>query len=794
MRTIRKIALTELQNLFYSPIAWLILIVFTFQSAMAFTDSFGEYVKNQEMNYSLANLTLNIYSGIYGLFSTVQEYLYLYIPLITMGLMSRELSSGSIKLLYSSPITNTQIILGKFLSMLVYGLVLIAILFVFVLWGAFTIKDFDFPLVLSGLLGLYLLICAYAGIGIFMSSLTSYQVVAAIGTLTILAVLNYIGRIGQTIDIVRDITYWLAIGGRANEAIGGLICSEDIFYFVIVTTLFLTLSILRLKAIRQKSRWQVSFSKYICVFLLAMLLGYITSRPKMMGFYDATRTKQRTLTENSQDIIKRAEGGLTMTTYINILEEDYWSGLPRNKLYDMKRFSQYVRFKPEMKMKYVYYYRHTGNPDLERRYPDMTDLERVGKICQSEDLDSTMFISPEEIDKIIDLKPEGYRMVRLLERENGERTFLRMFDDMQRYPGETEISAALKRMVMDLPVVGYVTGHGERDINNNGDRGYFRFSQDKPFRYALLNQGFDCEEFSLKMPVPAHIRILMIADMRNSLTEEEQRHLDEYIDRGGNLFILGEPRRQEVMNPLIARLGVQFMPGQLVKYVAETSINHPDHPDNPNREKILQAVGAHKEEANNFQADFIIASPTAEAGEIAYHFETMRYRENVITMPGCVGLDYTEDKGFKVTPLFVSDTLDSWNELETSNFIDDTVYMNPGMGETERSYPTVLALSREINGKEQKIVIAGDADCISNSEISIRRSKVRASNFTLISGAFFWMSDEEVPIDVRRPRPPDNKLYATKTGVKVSKWTLMGAFPLLLLAACLLLWLRRRGR
>lgn len=802
MKIIRKIALTELQTLFYSPIAWLILIVFTFQSSMAFMDVFGNFVRNQDMNYGVGNLTLNLFGGMQGLFTTVQSYLYLYIPLLTMGLMSRELSSGSIKLLYSSPVKNSQIILGKFASMMVYGLALILILFVFVVYAAITVKDFDFPVALSGLLGLYLLICAYAAVGLFMSSLTSYQVVAAIGTLAIFAALNFVSRIGQSIDFVREITFWLSIGGRASESINGLICSEDILYFIIVSGLFLSLSILRMQAIRQKSRWQTSFTKYIGVFLLAMLLGYVTSRPKLMGFYDATHTKQRTLTPNSQDIIKRADGGLTMTTYVNALDDNLWTGLPGNRKWDLERFSQYVRFKPEMKMKYVYYYANTGNPNLERRYPGLSDERKVGKISMAADIDSTMFMSPDQIHKIIDLSPEGYRFVRLLERESGEKTFLRMFDDMMRYPSETEISAALKRMVMELPVVGFLAGHGERDYNTEGDRGYFRFSQDKPFRQALLNQGFDCTEVRLDQPISDNISILVIADMRNAMTAEEQSYLDAYIARGGNLLILGETRRQEIMNPLVARFGVEFMPGQLVKYVDESKIKKED-----NKEAMISVNGVlvpasaygggtpgNQKNVNNFSADFIQSRISKEGRDMNYIFESMYRRRQVVTMPGCVGLNYTTDKGYNVIPLCVSDTLDSWNELETTNFIDDTVRVNAAIGEVERSYPTVLALSRQVGGKEQRIIITGDADCISNGEISMQRARVPAANYNLIMGAFYWMSDEEVPIDVRRPTPPDNKIFMKGAGVKVSKWFLMGLFPVLLIAACLVIWLRRRGR
>ena len=73
----------------------------------------------------------------------------------------------------------------------------------------------------------------------------------------------------------------------------------------------------------------------------------------MMGFYDATRFERNTLTPNSRKIVEKMEGGLTITTYANILDESryVWKGMKRNELRDMKKFEQYVRFKPEIKMK-----------------------------------------------------------------------------------------------------------------------------------------------------------------------------------------------------------------------------------------------------------------------------------------------------------------------------------------------------------------------------------------------------------------------------------------------------------
>ena len=766
-KMIYNIARTELQMLFYSPVAWLILVVFGVQSGMLFADQLAQLVSSQEMGYNIEGSTITIFANRWGgVFTTMQNYLYFYIPLLTMSLVSKELSSGSIRLLYSSPITNTQIIVGKFFSMMIYGLIMIGILFLITLCSWAVVKDFDLPMVLVGLLGLYLLICSYAAIGIFMSSLTSYQIVAAIGTFAVLMVLSMIGGWWQDYDFIRDVTYWLSMPGRSGKFIAGLICSEDVLYFVIVVCLFLALTIIRLNSVRQKIRFVITLGRNIGVIFLACFLGYVSALPTMKVYHDATATKSNTLTPNSQDIVAKLDGGITITTYINALDPGAsWYAAPHFLKPDMARFEKYLRFKPDMKLKYVYYYDTTSNPMLDRRFPNATLREKMVEVCKIYGLDSNKFMGPEEIRKIIDLSGENNTFVRQIVRDNGEKAWLRIYNDIQRFPSEKEISAAFKRMVMDLPKVGFVEGHGERSYSGGKDRDYSAFANDKGFRYALENQGFDVTRVSMDQQVPEDINIIVISDMREWFTPEQEANLQQYIDRGGNLFILGEPKRRDVMNNLFAKFGYEMTTGVLVK------------------------------RDTNLQADVILSYPTKEAADsIAYDFGFMRRRRMVITTPSTVGLEQIADKGYTVTNMFTTDTIGVWNELETTDFIDDTVCLNPAIGEVEKIYNTVVALSRKVGNKEQKIILTGDADCISNGEFGRRVPTARASNFSLITGGFFWMSDNEVPIDVRRPALPDNKVYVEKTGSKVIKWSFMIVLPLLLAGIGIFLWIRRKGR
>jgi ABC-type transport system involved in multi-copper enzyme maturation, permease component len=763
MKIIFKIAKAELQVLFYSPIAWVILILFTFQVSLDFVGLLNDIVKSNAMGYAQMNITSKIFGGWNGILSVVQGSLYLYIPLLTMNLMSRELNSGSIKLLYSSPVTNTQIILGKYLSMVIYSLVLIGILSIYVIYGACTIDNFDYVTVLSGLLGLFLLSLAYSSIGLFMSSLTSYQVVAAIGTLAVLTLLNSVSGWWQDVAFVRDLTYWLAMPGRAGEFVQGMICSENVLYFIIVIVLFLSLAILRLQSRRVKKSTSVVLLQYVGVWVIALGLGYFSSRPAMKGYYDTTLTKSNTITPNSRNIVEKFDGDLTITTYVNLLDKDFWVGMPENINSDKKLFERYIRYKPDIKMDYVYYYDESSNPNFEDNFSELTLKEQFDKMILINGYDPSMFLNPEQFREKMDLSGEGNRLVRLISYKD-KSVFLRMFDDNQRQPTEAEISAALKRLVMELPKVGFLTGHEERSTDNYGEKAYSMFSNIRNFRYSLINQGFDYTNITLDKEVPEDVDILVIADMKVYFTPEEEVNLDKFIARGGNLILAGEPNKKEVMNPLFGKFGVTMEDGCLVQPTVE------------------------------YAANLMRVKPTKEADELNYWFRTLALNDYVITMPGTAALSYKTDMGYSVKPLFVTDSVGCWNELQTTNFEEDKVSLDTLSGEVEKCFTVALALERNVNHKNQKILILGDADCMSNGENTRTRTGISSNNYYLIMGAFYWFSDNEVPIDVRRPYGPDNKIFISEMSLSLTKIIFVWVLPILLLLTAIIIWLRRRGR
>ena len=779
MREILRIAKTELQTMFYSPVAWFVLIVFIVQTGSLFFGVLDGIASSWEYYKGGSNSTMSLFVYNGGINSTVISYLFMYIPLLTMGIISREISSGSIKLLYSSPITNSQIIFGKYLSMVAYVFLLALVLVCYGVIAIITVDNADIPLIFTGILGVFLLACAYAAVGVFISSFTSYQIVAALGTFVVLTLLNYVGGWGQTIPFVREVTYWLAMPGRANTFVSGIICTEDLIYFITISLLFLYLTIIHLK-LKREANGKCKRVKYYGILLLSVLaVSYITTRPSMKIYWDVARFEPNTLTKASQEIVGAiGDEGMVITTYTNIFDSNMaYYGTPAYQLMDIADMSQYTRFKPDTKLKYEYYYtkNHPGYQKLKQRYAEdkLTDDEILEKVANDFSIPLRDIYTEEEILKIEPVIGEdGFQIIKVVELENGKKGYIRYFDDATVIPDESNISSGLKRLTsLDFPKVAFVGGHDERTGFDEGGINYSSFVKKKK-RYSLYNQGFDITSVTLDKVVPADINIMIIADIRKPFTEIEFKNYQQYIDRGGNLLILGEPFRENLTNEIIKPFGMELQPGV-----------------------VVQPFGGNK-------ADVLFLRPTKETTEISYHFDAF-YNLDQYTMSSnrATSVKMVEDKGFDVRPLFVTDTINggshAWVELEQKYFEEAPPVVNGNVGETANGPITMMyALNRKIGDRTQKIIIGGDADIISTAELSTSYWSFRrqTQNNTFIYGAFNWFSDNQSPVDMRRPAPIDNKYNSTVSTTRDVRSIFIYLLPAFLLAFSIFLTLRRRSK
>ena len=721
MKTIYNIAKNELRQLFFSPIAWILLVIFFVQCGAAFSSVISMLLRLKALGLGLSAVTNQIFMDSYeGVYPSIQGYLFIYIPLITMGIMSREKTAGTEKLLLSSPVSEIKIVLGKFLSMVFYGAIMLSALLIQALFCCVVVKDIDAGPVFSGLLGIYLLLLAYSAIGIFMSSLTRYQIIAAVGTIAALFGLNYMTSVGQGIPVLRDIMYWLGISGRASTFIQGMICSEDVIYFVAVTAFFLALTIIKMMSESERCTKSAITLSYVGSFLVLCTVAFFSARPALKAYLDTTYTKSCTLTEESQKVMAELEGPMTITTYVNLLGNSLYDGLPRNYTRDTDRFGHYLRFKPEIKMNYVYYWHQSeSNPINSKAFQGLTDAEKAAKMAEINKVNIKRFLTPEQIvdlEEKLDLPTEDYRFIRVIEGGPYGRTArLRMYEDQEKHPGEMEITAAMKTLYADLPKVGVVYGHGERDVFNIGDKGYFMFASSYVFRHALVNQGFDVDVISItENDIPEDINILLIADPQEAYTAEELQRISDYIAKGGNVMIAGKPFAREKLNPVLDMVGVSFVDGILVQ------------------------------QSKDYAQNLIIGDIAYESLKVSEGFISAIAKRNKIVGENAMAIDASmaAEKGFEVINLITTDSLSNdkrrvWSELQVTDFENEKAEFNPEKGEKElKNAPVAVALTRKVADKEQRVIVLGNADMIANVELMKSRSGVPASNYTLITESF----------------------------------------------------------
>jgi ABC-2 type transport system permease protein len=766
MKTTLRIAKLELNTLFYSPIAWFLSIVFLFQCGLSYTSGLQQLLTYQQIGGHqlrfLDHSTISIFGFQSGLLGDVLRKVYLYLPLLTMGLISREVNNGTIKLLYSSPIKVSQIIFGKFMAMMAYNLMLILILGIFAVACVFNVQSADLGFIFPGILAIYLLLCAYAAIGLFMSCLTSYQVVAAISTLVTFAVLAFIGTMWQDIDFVRGLTYFLSISGRAEHMIYGLISTKNIMYFVIIIMMFLGFSIIKLQSGRESKSGLRIAGQYLFVFVLALVAGYITSVPKFVGYYDATAGETQTLTPATQKIIRElGDEPLEVTSYINLVDWLYRGGEPEQRNRDLDRWEPYLRFKSNIKLKYVYYYDVPGaEQELFKQYPGKSLRQIAEQQAYSYKTSIKDFKTPAGIRKIIDLRPENNRYVMQL-KYKGKTTFLRLFDDNERFPSEAETGAALKRLMVKLPKIVFVQGEFERNKDKLSDKDYGILIGQKTNRFALVNQGFDSDTISLKdQEIPQDIATLVIADPRANFTPGVLAKLQRYINDGGNLLIAGEPGKQAIINPVIQPLGVQFIDGQLVQKSKDNA---------PNMIKALLTKAA--------------AGMSKDLG--------MDFKDGIgVAMPGAAGLTYKNNGPFAIKPLLVTDERTSWIKKGKLVLDSAAIAFSAANGDEKKSVPTALALTRNINGKQQRIIVTGDADFLSSAELKRWGNANREFDTPL----FGWFTYGQFPINTARPDSKDNRINLTYAGFTNLKIAFLGILPGLLLLFAIIFLVRRKRK
>jgi ABC-2 type transport system permease protein len=227
----------EMKTFFVSPIAYTISCIFLVIAGYLFSVILF-YTKE-------ANLRI--------LFANLRFVLLLISPILTMRLIAEEKKLKTDELLYTSPLTNYEIILGKYFATVTLYLIMLA----FTLEFPIFLKIYSNPdmgPIYTGYLGLFLFGSAFISLGIFASSLTENQIIAAITSFGLLLMLWLISWATTFIPIewLKDIFTSLSLTERFNNFEKGIIDLGDIFYYLSFCFVFIFLT----NQVAEAKRWK----------------------------------------------------------------------------------------------------------------------------------------------------------------------------------------------------------------------------------------------------------------------------------------------------------------------------------------------------------------------------------------------------------------------------------------------------------------------------------------------------------------------------------------------------------
>ena len=225
------IAKREFRSYFDSPIAYIVICLSFFALGLMFFFLNGGFWQLDRA--SVARLFE----------STPMGLSFLVVPVVTMRLLAEERRSGTLEMLITLPVKDSDVVIGKYLGAL--GLVLVLVLStlaypIAMFWKPWNLGPIDGGPVASGYLGMVLFSCAAVAVGLLISALTESQAVAFFITFFVLGALWLFGdlasKAGGTLAIVLN---YISFQSRLNNFWRGLIDSRDVIFFLSVTVLSL---------------------------------------------------------------------------------------------------------------------------------------------------------------------------------------------------------------------------------------------------------------------------------------------------------------------------------------------------------------------------------------------------------------------------------------------------------------------------------------------------------------------------------------------------------------------------
>ncbi len=238
MRNVMALTQRELQATFFSPVAYIVAAVFLVATGYLFMDS---------------TLVPGGEASVRVMLQSMAWMMVFAVPLLTMRALSEEYATGTIEALMTAPVTDVEVVLGKFLGVLVFYVALLAATLVHVIL-LFRYSAADFSVLAWGYFGMLLLGGLYVSVGLFASAMTRYQLLAALVGAGLLAAFTLLVDSMALVQggAWRNVFGYINILYRFEDFAKGMLDTKALVFFLSGTAFFLFLTV----KVLESRRWR----------------------------------------------------------------------------------------------------------------------------------------------------------------------------------------------------------------------------------------------------------------------------------------------------------------------------------------------------------------------------------------------------------------------------------------------------------------------------------------------------------------------------------------------------------
>lgn len=682
----------ELKSYLSQPLGYIIMIVFLLIWELLF----------------FRNAFLVGESSLRGLFDLLPWLFLFFIPALTMNSLSGERSEGTLEWLLTHPLRPLELVLGKFLGSLIFvSLVLLLILSVGISFEWF--GELDWGVVLAQYMASILLAAVLVSLGLWISSLFRSSIAALLVSVALSFLLLIGGSEFVTASLPLSLAPWLERLSPMSHFSGlarGVIGLADVWYFLSVIAIFLSLTYMRLWSERYAHAWQRSrifYAKVVAVLLLLVVSNVFAHR--LTSRIDVTQDNLYTITDSTRQVLADLEQEVMITLFAS-------SQLPAQLQPTLRDIKDTLKD-----------YQTLSGQRVKVATKDPASSPEMAQEAASQGVQAIQFnvVGRGELQV-----KSGYLGIVISSGEQHETIPFVQDPATLEYQLTSSIFKLTKK---DKKKIAFLTGHGEKSI----------FSEYQGLNQELEKQ-FITQELALEVgkSVPNDIAALVIAGPTALLDDSVAEAVRQYINQGGSVWLMVEP---VTVNPQLG--GAQVNEGANTGLAEEWGVR-------VSNDLVYDLRSHERVRLGGGPVNYVTPYPLWPRVDVAQEGKTLLGNEQlqsvVVAWPSSVTADEAkiQERNLRFVPLLRTTQFASRQE---GNFT-----IEPGQNLASDNLSQQV-LAGALEGDNARLVVMGDSEWLTDQFIG-----GNPGNLGLSLAILSWMAQEQSLAPIQLKQKTDRRL------------------------------------